>query len=672
MEETSSIFNSAFGENIVETSLTAVKNGLNDVSGLANCIEISTTTYPKNDPNLLKSLKMLNGKTLYDYQIDAICAIRQREESDENGTILRLPVGSGKSLIFETLALAFPTVKPKPICIGCPPSFPLSNQVTIDDYPFFCERPYFDKEHDRCAMLLKKYRQNEVTIIITHDHLLQQLVRYFYTDYPAIYAHDKKSKIPIISAGYTIEQINYKSKIWILPGNKRNMDDLHKMSRSAPFMRIIIDDYTSMPEIASFRQIYASSTLWVSGTGWNRPPDQIPISYYTLQGFDTDKITLVDTSSRPLQGLARSNIYSCNVKTTTTSFDTYEFVGELESLCKRTYGCYPGDLYPPIRQNAILQNYFKLAWLLGNKSSIGSVLNAFEADLRLGSIDASEFKYLTELRSHLETSAPQLFDLLKDAGAKHSAKDCTNLVPPSNCAVCNSPAETHKGYGLVANCCGAFICSKCISQASSLFKDEHYCTCCQTKNPTYIVNTTKYKDDSRISIRAGCIDKVINNDIQTDIEFAAYSIVRGLVPKESLGPIPRHLDASGMPFKLIAKTQMGLMALQYSVEALIKTKAPTTKNSFILLYGAPPSQQNRIIQFYNKVLSVKFKRGTAPTLMFKGGMADLIGLHQNIPVIIKWIQVPYRDELEQLVGRIVRISDFENPLYIFVDLDPEN
>ena len=210
MEETKSIFNSAFGENIAETSLTAIKNGLNDVSGLSNCIEISKTTFPRDDPKLVQALKMLYKKTLYDYQIDAICAIREREESDENGTILRLPVGSGKSVIFETLALAFPSVKAKPICVGCPPSFPFSNQVPVEDYPFFCERPYYDKEHDRCAMLLKKYRQCEVTVIITHDHLLAQLLRYFYTDYPTIYEHDRKmkQKTPIISAAYNIAHLS--------------------------------------------------------------------------------------------------------------------------------------------------------------------------------------------------------------------------------------------------------------------------------------------------------------------------------------------------------------------------------------------------------------------------------------------------------------------------------
>ena len=52
--------------------------------------------------------------------------------------------------------------------------------------------------------------------------------------------------------------------------------------------------------------------------------------------------------------------------------------------------------------------------------------------------------------------------------------------------------------------------------------------------------------------------------------------------------------------------------------------------------------------------------------MFKRNLGELIGLHQNILGIIIWQQPGNVDEIQQLIGRIVRLNNWNNPIYFYI------
>jgi hypothetical protein len=99
-----------------------------------------------------------------------------------------------------------------------------------------------------------------------------------------------------------------------------------KWSFDAPFMRVIIDDYTSMPSIDSFRQILSSSTIYVSGSGFSRKEEDIPSSYYTLKYMPVDKITVVGKPEETYEGVFRDTIATMELMGSSCEFSQYEFV----------------------------------------------------------------------------------------------------------------------------------------------------------------------------------------------------------------------------------------------------------------------------------------------------------------------------------------------------------
>ena len=151
-----------------------------------------------------------------------------------------------------------------------------------------------------------------------------------------------------------------------------NVKQLVKLSYDTPFMRIIIDDFTSMPGIESFRQILATSTIFVSGSSYKRDRKNIPSSYYTLKYVPTDKITLVGRPEKTFAGVFRDTIATMELMGSRCEFSIYEFIGDCEEKVSSTFGntISPADVYPILRKEPHIHHYMALSFIIKNTKFI--------------------------------------------------------------------------------------------------------------------------------------------------------------------------------------------------------------------------------------------------------------------------------------------------------------
>ena len=280
-------------------------------------------------------------KKLYKYQKDAIKKIRElelrgyiinpitNEKIISNGWLLSLPIGSGKSLVFQFLSLFYRDVPSHPIIVSCDGrNIPEMEQVDLKLYPFYYENCGYIEGQANGVITLEDYRQRRCTVILTHQHLLLQMKEYFQTDFPKV---SKCTNIQYVLDIHDVKDMD-KVDILVIAATPKNVDTLMAWSYDLPFMRVIIDDYTSMPSIESFRQIRASSTIFVSGSGFNRKESQIPASYYTLKFMPVPKITLVGKPEETFEGIFRDSIATMELMGSSCKFSQYKFVNDCEEL----------------------------------------------------------------------------------------------------------------------------------------------------------------------------------------------------------------------------------------------------------------------------------------------------------------------------------------------------
>ena len=304
-------------------------------------------------------------KKLYKYQKDAIRKIRELEcrgyninshtgeKVISNGWLLSLPIGSGKSLVFQFLALFYRDVPRHPIIISRDGrNVPDNDQAELKLYPFYYENCGYIEGKANGIITLEDYRQRRCTVILTHQHLLFQMREYFQTDFPKV---SKLTNIQYALDIYDVKDID-KVDILVIAATPKNVATLVNWSFDLPFMRVIIDDYTSMPSIESFRQIRASSTLFVSGSGFNRKESEIPASYYTLKFMPVPQITLVGKPEETYEGIFRDSIATMELMGSSCAFSQYKFVNECEEYCRLTFYANPVDVYPILRDEQILQH----------------------------------------------------------------------------------------------------------------------------------------------------------------------------------------------------------------------------------------------------------------------------------------------------------------------------
>lgn len=729
VESSAQIFRDVFNDVVTITNIEEITKGNTEIENYDLCVHVQDTTIKDMPVELGKIIEQCTLKP-YDYQIDTVKMIRQIElegkigDLHTNAVLVKLPIGSGKSLVYELLSLAFPSVPLNPIITSVNGvTIEFDNQLAITKYPFFYEKPAYSDDLP-VVIGLPNYSQRNTTLILTHSHLLDQTTNYFYHDFPSIKRNDDfatkfyrefgivmdnvnknprdrrnrsqvmqamltkyRLKVPprkLISVNSSVDGLDPNSEIWIVIASTDNVSKLRLMSQQRPFKRVIIDDFTSMLGLNEFRQIYASSTIFISGSGWNRDKGNIPISYYSLQGFNDNGITLVDDPERTLKGIKRDSILSLSMKTADNSFNEYNFISDLEGDVKNMFNLSPDSIYGPVKNNHKLGDYLGLRFLLNFSQSIGNVMNRIDEDITSGALDTSKVPYTAELIKQLKNDSRILWDRLVTDGRIAAVTSPRPIMNDASCVICKKTPESHHSFGIVMKCCGAFICSSCLAKGLATtnkiqFNDRtievksHYCACCQSEHPRMIMSTTRDPSEARKCITPILIDNCKPIHSTLNIEYIAYGILHGFEPVNHLGRIITEVDRDGKPLFMQSRAQIGMFALATACRAFAENGIKTSLDSNILIYGAPRELVPRISGFYeNKIKRTIFKSNQAPALMFKTGVNDLIGLHSNIPIIIKWAPVINVDELHQLIGRIVRLSNFDNRLYIYADLAPDN
>ena len=704
------------------------------------------------------------SKTLYDYQKNAILKLRELElmgyninphtgqKVISNGWLLSLPIGSGKSLVFQFLALFYREIPCHPIIISTDgTNIPDHDQMQWKYYPYFYENCGYIEDQPNSVIALTNYKQRRCTVILTHQHLLEQMEEYFNTDFPAAMAKRPGTNRPFVSVIYPVSLNVIKDisdvDIIVVPATQENVDRLVEWSYEAPFIRVIIDDYTSMPNIDTFRQILATSTIFVSGSGFDRKEEDIPASYYTLKYMPTPKISLVGRPEETLKGIFRDSIATMELMGSSCEFSQYEFVTSCDEMVRQMFNSIPTDIYPPLRTSPYIHNYMALTFVLKYIDRIKCAIGTVERDLTTKNEDKSirleperVSWYLEWKKLIADTTAhppPTERVKLKDGtiGTRFTTPSLNPLynmlfVEPGNgqsagsclvqqeCYCCRKRITDHNGYGMLSCCCGAFFCSSCLRSmcthdiADKRYNDSnhiihdpdnYYCVCCRKKNPKYYFNVNKKKDTNVFSYN------LVNDFFDTSelkghtmFDYYFYMFLKGFTPLYHEGKTLNiqndieqgHIKADifhpttgprVVPLleTILPKDQLGITALNVINKTLYELTIMPRKGSTILFYGCPKYMWKRVIDYYTAIctennpataLTVAGSDGvkkhmqplSVMTLDSKDSVASLIGLHKNIVAIIQWKTPDKADEISQLVGRMLRLNNFNNKLYFYI------
>lgn len=680
------------------------------------------TTNPKNifvnkniqyeDDKWDLKCKLINKK-LYDYQEQSIKKIRELELNPEytcdatgehvhsNGWLLHLPIGSGKTLVFTFLAIMYRTIPKNPIIISTSGiNIPDNIRIQLKYYPFYYENVGYIEGKENAVVVLKDYVQRSITVIITHSHLMDQLRFYINSDFnPKIFKNTKFCFANMPS------QINLNCDILVVPADIMMINRLVKLSYEAPFMRIIVDDFTNMTDVEEYRQILATSTLFVSGSGFERDKNKIPPSYYTLRHIDVEKFSLVSDVNDTKKGIERDTIATFNLIGSNTDFSTYKFISDVEDSCANKFQLNPGVVYNPIEDNGnLLKDWFSLMFIFKNMNKLSYVIGMIEKDIQTGKLSKDRVPnylkwkesikrmikiYGKDGKTSKEVKNP-LLELLYSNTT--SGNQNVQTLVQQQCSICNKLVESSNDYGFISTCCGSFFCADCTkamatnklinsnNQPIQLKPDSYYCTICHKHNPTYFINSTRNKRNNLPSWHLiedyMDIEKNINAKcIHTDLYFKMFN--EGLKPKYVNGrkikvQIDNKVgDLDDRVIQLFSKDRltMGLIGCLDNVLKQLEIR-PGDMNEIkptLLFYDCPTFLHQRIKQYFETNFS-KNKDSNLYKLdvTFKKDMGELIGLHNNILGIIVWKEPENIDEIHQLIGRILRLNTWNNPLYFYI------
>ena len=674
----------------------------------------------------------LSTKTLYNYQINAIKKIRElelnswyinsqtKEKIRSNGWLLRLPIGSGKSLVFTYLALIYKQIPNNPIIVSTSGiNIPETDITQLKYYPFYYENVGYIQGKENAVVVLKDYIQRPITVIITHRHLLNQLDMYIKTDF-------KKSLLNYTKIKYATHpnEIDLNCDVLITVGEKDIVNALVSLSYDQPFMRIIIDDYTNMSGIDEFRQILATSTIFVSGSGFERDRNKISPSYYTLKHIDVDKYSLVSNPEDTKKGILRDSVATFNLIGSETEFSTYLFVNEIEEYCMSKYNMNPCQIYPYIEKNGNkLNDYLALSFIIKNFDRFSNAINNVEKDYKKGILNKERIQYYLKWKEEIEKPVieeyyeknqreeivlkkrkitnPFYESLFKN---NNNVSTTIQSMVQQKCNCCGASVDYNYCWGFVSSCCGSFFCANCADAMTTsrvlmrennkdeiihdfTDKNNNYCVVCHKCNPRYFVNTCRHK---RYNIHAYNIieEHMIVDDIVsingTKFDYYFKMILEGLVPKKHGGKAieveleeeydKSLLDNENETYKLVlplfAKDRLSILAINQIEQTLRKLDIkPYLMNKIrpcILVYGCPEYMNKRVQDHFKLFSTNKDSSLYNLDIMFRNNMGSLIGLHRNILGILVWNEPDNLDEIQQLIGRILRLNSWNNPLYFYI------
>ena len=727
----SDMYKSAFEKTYISDIVNGETIAIKDDNILIDNVDMET-----DKVNFEKRLKSCT-KTLYDYQVKAIRQLIELEQNGfyinphtlnkivSNGWVLSLPIGSGKSIVFLFLALWYRNVPKHPIIVSkSGKHIPLYEQIQFKYYPWYyesccyIEKPYVKDEYgnyvlltkdkvdnvnkediaylsdENCVVVYDNYIQQPTTIILTHSHLLEQMRRYIAEDFPLF----TKGKGTVINICRSAQEIKPTDNIVIIPATENNVRLLVEMSHDKPFMRVIIDDYTSMGGIDTFRQILASSTIFVSGSGFERSPDLIPTSYYTLKYSPYESISLVGLPEDTYKGVVRNNIAMIKLLGSACDFSDYDFIQRVDEKVMSLYATNANKVYPYLSSNTI-KDYMGLYFVLMNRDKLRNAINAIDKDYNITgkypnakyNDKKHEIKHFIEWVKALDKVKQNklLQDLLTMSNARNTNSESTPIVQQV-CMNCKRTFLEHNGYGIVMSCCGAFYCESCIKNATThcitnkmtdeFYIDDtnYYCCCCRRKNPTVLLNMTKKKDKA---IYAYNIIKnyFMNDDIKDSIKFDYYfyMLIHGLTPTKHEGvPINVHSEIergilpkdvikqlnddkqpnSEYKMKTLQKIQtifsmdhLMIKSIDCINRSLIAAKQTFNYVPYILFYNAPKYMQSRLrdyIEHYEQYANTNSRKPSDNTKkgqynpitkikpIFMDSVEGLIGIHINVIAII--------------------------------------
>lgn len=730
-------FEGFYKNRVKKTNVESIVNG-EIITTKPDNIFVNTTTF--EDAKFEDKCSLCNKK-LYDYQINAIKMIRELEllesykvtreivneltgETSEitenivsNGWLLHLPIGSGKSLVFTFLALMYRSIPPKPIVIstsGMHIPECSENQIQLKFYPFYYENVGYIEGKENAIAVLKDYNQRKMTVIITHHHLIDQLKEYLAADFKqSLLSHTK------IAVALRPNEIRVDCDILIIAANIENINRLVALSYEHPFMRIIVDDYTNMNGIEEYRQIRATSTLFVSGSGFERDKNKIPPSYYTLRHIDVDKFSLVAPVEETSKGILRSNVATFNLIGSESEFSIYKFINEIDESCLNRYRIAPANLYSPIiKNNGRLLDYLSLNFIIKNYDKLNSSISLIMRDLESKKLQESKVKYFLEWKKCLDTPVKELVYDRKTGKRVESEKENPlkielfrpiNQIPQgintmlmNRCQICRRKPEEHNGWGFISCCCGSFFCidcaksmvtrdiilRECNSDADLMNyhdNNHYYCTVCHKVDPVFVTNSTRHKIINNIQTYHIVDQYMETNELKgcAHIDYYFKMFMTGFKPKFFEGQtIICELDSNydksklgtnehySLIQQLFPKDQLAMNCINSINESLKKLEIrPYDMNTVkpcILVYACPDYMQTRLEQYFMTYSRNKDDNLYGLRLLFKNSLNELIGLHQNVLGIIVWNNPSHIDEIQQLIGRIVRLNNWNNPIYFYI------
>lgn len=719
VQDTYHIFKGVYGNAMKATTISSIINGEIIETKPENIFVDKDIKF--DDPTFDKKCEFC-AKNLYNYQKNAIKKIRELElrgyninpmtgeKVISNGWLLSLPIGSGKSLVFQFLALFYRDIPCHPIIISTDGgNIPDHDQMQWKYYPYYYENCGYIEEKSNAVIALENYQQRPCTVILTHMHLLEQMQMYFEQDFPTI-MKTVPGKRPRVKVAYPmdINMININEyDIIVVPATQQNMDRLVRESWEMPFLRVIIDDYTSMPNIDSFRQILASSTIFVSGSGFDRKEDQIPASYYTLKYMPVPKISLVGKPEETLEGIFRDSIATMELMGSHCEFSQYEFVTTCDEIVRQKFNKTPTEVYPILRTEPLIHNYMALTFILRYMDRIKSAIFAVEKDLSNSKLDPARVSWYLEWKKMVSD-----VDAHPPPTERRKMKDgkivTVQLQPSTNplylqlfndprvgnqmgaslvqqkCMVCAKKITDHNGYGMVSCCCGAFYCSNCLKSMCTHYmcnhatgeqlydKDNYYCGCCRRKNPKYYFNINKKKDTNVYSYN------LINDYFDTTelkghtmFDYYFYMFLRGFTPLYQEGkPLniqndieqgdvdPNCFKMKKIPQleKILPKDQLGILALGTINKTLHDLEIMPKQNAIILFYGCPKYMLSRVKGYYNDIVKKNDPR-TALQVTRPNGKKEMV---QPISVL----NLDFKDSVASLIGlhkNIVAIIQWQTP-----------
>lgn len=711
------IFKEFFGNDWKNTRVSEIIDGENIKVNDENIridSEIDENFFSKKEQEQVDKLfELFCTKKPYGYQLDTVKKILEMERKQSriyndkeiisNGYQISLAIGSGKSLVMEFLALFYPSVPIHPIIVSTDgKAIPEYDQLSFEKYPFYYENCAYIKGESNAVMAIKTELQYHCTVILTYQHLIPQMKRYFAEDWKQSIL--SKKKIAFIESYKLKDDFDIENyDILVVVADESNVNKLINLSYIKPFSRVIIDDYTNMNDLPYLRQILTFSFIPVSGSGFEKNINAIPSSYYSLRNVNSELIKVVGDPNKVYEGVIRSNILTGEIMTSMSDFDVYGFIIFVEDFCKRLPGCEnetPSSLFNEIKENPIVETFIKYSFFIQNIDAFKTILPVLINDLSVGEVEKEKVSFFVDWFNNTKDQKFKSIICSPPTIARNNS--IINTIVNSKCIICQKPKDETFGFGVVSGCCGAFICANCIDKAATheiindssdlesikdrLCDKSYYCVSCRAKDPNYYFNSRQLSSNSEMRaysiarryfdindledhypidyyfkmLKSGfklrsdqCLGSPIN--IRNDIE---QGIISKDVFNKKIIPEINKIKCSDVLFPQ-------LITSIYNVYKELDVKPEN--GSVIMIYNCKDILKPRI----NELFEMKKREPDSPfkncVIYYIDNISHVIGMQLNLCALLV-----YDDDKEehfskrQLIGRIYRLSGFhqELPLYI--------